>query len=51
MNLPLMRGTIEQGNKEFKQQIEQGKERAKDERIQKQAVEQSKLISQRKEVS
>jgi hypothetical protein len=43
-----MRGMIDQGDKDFRQQLEQTKEQAKDERIQKQAVEQSKLISQRK---
>jgi hypothetical protein len=43
-----MRGMIDQGDKAFRQQLEQTKEQAKDERIQKQAVEQSKLISQRK---
>jgi hypothetical protein len=43
-----MRGMIDQGDKVFRQQLEQTKEQAKDERIQKQAVEQSKLISQRK---
>jgi hypothetical protein len=43
-----MRGMIDQGDKDFRQQLEQAKEQSKDERIQKQAVEQSKLISQRK---
>ena len=43
-----MRNTITDGDKMFREQLEDKKERAKDERVKAQAVEQSKLISQRK---
>ena len=43
-----MRNTITDGDKMFREQLEDKKEKAKDERVKAQAVEQSKLISQRK---
>ena len=46
-----VRGLISDGDKQFRMQLEKEKESAKDNRVEKQAVEQSKLISQRKRVS
>ena len=43
-----VRGLISEGDKAFRMQLEQSKEAAKDSRVEKQAIEQSKLISQRK---
>jgi hypothetical protein len=43
-----MRNMITQGDKMFREQLEDKKEKAKDERVKAQAIEQSKLISQRK---
>ncbi len=43
-----VRGLISDGDKQFRMQLEKEKESAKDNRVEKQAVEQSKLISQRK---
>lgn len=43
-----MRNMVSDGDKMFREQLEDKKEKAKDERVKAQAVEQSKLISQRK---
>jgi hypothetical protein len=43
-----VRGLISDDDKQFRMMLEQAKEQAKDSRVEKQAVEQSKLISQRK---
>jgi len=43
-----VRGLISDGDKQFRMQLEKDKESAKDNRVEKQAIEQSKLISQRK---